>query len=55
MKPLTHLWLSDGTIACKGLTIADIARPLPEAPRISPYAAEVTCPVCKARTSKAAA
>lgn len=47
MKRLVHLWLTDGTIACRGLTIADIARPYPESPVITVYEAEVTCPLCK--------
>lgn len=52
---LVHLWLADGTISCKGLTIADVARPLPEALQITPYEAEVTCPTCKAKQGRASA
>jgi hypothetical protein len=43
---LVHLWEPSGTIACKGLTLASVARPLPEAPQITPYLSEVTCETC---------
>jgi hypothetical protein len=44
---LVHLLLPDGTIRCKGLCIVKVARPLPEAPVITPYPEQVTCPNCK--------
>jgi hypothetical protein len=44
----------DGTIACRGLTIADVARPLPDAPQITIYAELATCEVCRAAARRRA-
>jgi hypothetical protein len=51
---LVHLWVVDGTIACRGLTIADVARPLPDAPQITIYAELATCEVCRAAARRRA-
>lgn len=46
---VVHLLKTDGTVACKGLQLVKLGRPLDRDPlRITVHASEATCQICLA-------